>query len=73
MKIYEKIGGYQGSVLVMHGESDPVVSVDYSRRLSEVYHDFRLEVFEGEGHGFTEAGDARVAKLTLDFVRSHME
>lgn len=69
LKIYEKIGGYQGPVLVMHGEDDPVVSVDYSRRLSEVCHDFRLEVFAGEGHGFTEAGDARVAQLTLDFVR----
>lgn len=73
LKIYEKIGGYQGPVLVMHGEDDPVVSADYSRRLSGVYHDFRLEVFEGEGHGFTEAGDARVAELTLDFVRRHME
>ena len=72
-KIYENIGGYQGPVLVMHGEEDPVVGVDYSRRLSEIYHDFRLEVFAGEGHGFTEAGDARVAELTLDFVRGRMD
>lgn len=68
-KIYEKIGSYQGPVFVMHGEDDPVVSADYSRRLSEVYQDFRLEMFAGEGHGFTEAGDARVAELTLDFVK----
>ena len=71
-KIYENIGGYQGPVFAMHGENDPVVNVEYSRKLAEVYRDFRLEVFMGEGHGFTEAGDEKAAKAALDFVKSHI-
>ena len=71
-KVYENISGYQGPVLVMHGEEDPVVSVEYSRKLARIYHDFSLEVFAKEGHGFTEAGDAKVANLTLDFVKKRI-
>ncbi|MBO5031036.1 MAG: alpha/beta hydrolase [Lachnospiraceae bacterium] len=71
--VYDKIKGYQGPVFVMHGDKDPVVNVDDSRKLFEIYQNLRLEVFEGEGHGFTRAGDRRVAGLTLDFVRNNGE
>ncbi len=68
-RIYEEIGGYHGPVLVMHGEDDTVVSVDYSRRLSGVYRNICIKVFAGEGHGFTQAGDAKAAGFTLDFIK----
>ena len=71
--VYDNIKDYQGAVFVMHGDKDLVVNVDYSRRLLEIYPNLRLEIFEGEGHGFTEAGDKRVAELTLDFVKAHQK
>lgn len=66
--VYDHIRNYQGPVLVMHGEKDSVVDIEYSRKLLDVYPDIRLEIFAGEGHGFTKVGDKRVAEMTLDFV-----
>jgi len=43
-------------LLVMHGDSDPVVPVDQSRtfveRCTAVGGDVQLVIYEGEGHGF---------------------
>lgn len=67
--VYQKIGGYGRSVQVMYGENDPIVSLDYMERLKTVYPDIKLDIFRGEGHGFSEEGNRRVAEMTLEFVR----
>lgn len=67
--VYKEIGGYGRSVQVMYGENDPIVSLDYMERLKTVYKDMKLDVFQGEGHGFSDEGNRRVAEMTLEFVR----
>ncbi len=64
-----------GSVLLLQGADDPVVPLDQARRFAEALtaHGVRcrLQVFEGESHGFRRA-DTIVASLTaeLEFYRS---
>lgn len=69
--VYSHIGTFDKNVFVMHGDRDPVVSVEYSERLKKVYKNIEIEVFLGEGHGFTEAGNQRAAELLAVFVKKN--
>jgi len=52
----------------MHGTEDRIVSADYSRKMKENYRDARLELFAGEGHGFSEAGNRRMEAMAMYFI-----
>ncbi|MDE7133305.1 MAG: alpha/beta fold hydrolase [Lachnospiraceae bacterium] len=72
-RIKEQIGQYSGRVLLMHGTEDNVVSLEYSVWASEKYPNARLEIFPGEGHGFSEAGDRRMEAMALYFIHECMK
>lgn len=52
MKPYEEIGKYKKPVLIVHGDVDPIVPIDYSRRAVEVYKKATLRTIPNAGHGF---------------------
>ena len=60
---------YKGPVLILHGDEDKIVALSYSEKAAEKYGHAELEVFAGEGHGFSEAGMHRVEGMALSFVR----
>lgn len=68
--VFQEIGGYSGRVLILHGDQDAIVPLEYSERAKEIYRNARLEVFRGEGHGFSPAGNERVTEMLLEFVRA---
>ncbi len=70
--VYAHIGTFDKNVFVMHGDKDPVVSVEYSERLRRIYKNMEIEVFSGEGHGFTEAGNKKAAKLLAEFIKKNI-
>ena len=72
-RIEEQTGGFKKPVLIMHGTEDGVVPISYSEQAAGRYPDARLEIFPGEGHGFTPDGDKRVAEMVLAFVREQEE
>ncbi|MBQ3302393.1 MAG: alpha/beta fold hydrolase [Eggerthellaceae bacterium] len=67
--IYDVIGGYQGKVLIVHGDADKIVPLSYSQRALSLYKDAKLVVLPGQGHGFREGGNPEAAKETLAFLR----
>ena len=67
--VNERTGGFDKPVLIMHGTDDPVVPISYSEQAAKRYPNARLEIFPGEGHGFTPEGDQRAAQLTLAFIQ----
>ncbi len=67
-RIKERIGKFGGRVLLMHGTEDDVVSPEYSAWAFGKYADARLEMFQGEPHGFSEAGNRRMEAMALYFV-----
>lgn len=71
-QIKERIGQFSGKVLLMHGTEDRVVNMDYAVWASKQYPDARLELFEGEGHGFSEEGSRRTDEMTLQMIRTCM-
>ena len=67
-QIKEKIGRFTGNVLLMHGSDDAVVNADYSIWASKQYPNARLEIFQGEGHGFSDEGNRRMEAMALYFI-----
>lgn len=66
--IYGIIGGYTGPVLIMHGDRDEKVPIEYTRRALPLYADVRFELFEGQGHRFLGEDGIRAEETVLDFL-----
>ena len=71
-QIKEKIGQFTGNVLLMHGSDDAVVNADYSVWASKQYPNARLEIFQSEGHGFSNEGNRRMEAMALYFIHECM-
>lgn len=70
--VFEHIGKYNKNVLIFHGDKDEIVSLSYGERAFALYPHAVLEVFKGEGHGFSQAGNKKVAEMTLGFVKENI-
>lgn len=71
-QIKDRIGRFSGKVLIMHGSDDPVVNLDYAVWASTQYANAVLEIFQGEGHGFSEEGNRRMEAMALYFIHECM-
>lgn len=67
---FAHVGKYSNNVLVMHGDKDPIVALGYSERIEKTYKQVRLEVFEGEGHGFSPEGNRKMTEMVYNFVKN---
>lgn len=71
MDIKKVIGSFTGDALIMHGDKDEIVPLKYAEWAAEAYKHARLELFPGEGHGFSENESKRMNKMCLDFIQNH--
>lgn len=69
--VFGNIGKYSGDVLIMHGDKDNIVPAEYSERAQEIYKNSCLEIFQGEGHGFSAAGNDRMTQMLIEFIISN--
>lgn len=71
MDPFTEISVYRGPVLIIHGDRDKIVNVDYSRRAQRSYPNAKLHVIEGGTHGFSKKHDTIALALLRRFaVRS---
>lgn len=76
---FNHIGSYNGPVLIMHGTNDTIAKMADSQTAIAAYQNgnitsyTRLEQFDGEGHGFSPAGDTRAAAITLGFIKNILQ
>ncbi len=52
-----EISAYSGPVLILHGDKDKIVNVDYSRQAHSAYANSSLVVIQGGAHGFSKKHD----------------
>lgn len=71
MELPQAVGTYPGDVLLMHGDRDDIVSIRYSEWAQKAYKNARLEIFPGQGHGFSEPENMRMNKMCLEFIKEH--
>ncbi len=50
--VYEHIKAFTNPVIIYQGDKDPVVGLDYAKRVDEALPNSELIVVEGAGHGF---------------------
>lgn len=71
--ILDNIGKYRKNVFIMHGDKDTVVSMEYSKKAHARYSHSRLEIFPGEGHGFSANGNNRMTNMLVDFIKQNLD
>jgi dienelactone hydrolase len=70
--IFEHIGRFHKDVLIFHGDKDEIVPIEYGNKASKLYPHANIEVFLGEGHGFSNVANKKVAEMTYEFVKAKM-
>ena len=70
--VFSKVGKFKNNVLVMRGDQDPIVAMGYSEKIVETYAHVRLEVFRGEGHGFSPEGNRVMTGMVYEFVKNNV-
>jgi len=68
MDVFEEIGGYDGPVLLFHGDSDKIVPVDYSRKAKDLYKNCQYHELPGADHGFRGADDKKACSILTEFI-----
>ncbi len=64
--------GYDGPVLIIHGDKDPVVPLRYSERAAETYPNAQLKIIVGAGHGYDGKESIAAREMTLDFIKRNI-
>lgn len=52
MNVFQGMENFEKPVLIIQGDKDPIVSMEDSRRATELYGNAHLHVIPGAGHGF---------------------
>lgn len=69
--IYEEIAAYDRDVLMIHGDADSIVPLNYSERALEVYPSSELKVISGGGHGFYGEDARQAIEYMLEYLEAH--
>ncbi len=66
--VEDEIARYNGPVLIIHGDEDPVVPFSYAKKAAELYRDAKLVPIHGDDHCFTRHLDEMTGAIR-DFFR----
>lgn len=67
---FEAIKNFRNKVLIVQGDSDGIVPLTCAEKTAELYEKSRLEVLEGEGHGFSAEKSKIAMEIALEFLRN---
>ena len=69
MDIYKLMPRYRKDVLIVHGDKDEIVPVEYSQRALEAYRSATLKIIEGAPHGFLKPEYSHInVRWMTDFI-----
>lgn len=66
---YREASEYKGPVMVLHGDADTIVDIEYGRKVASIYG-CPFNILPGENHGLSYKGKLEAAKLTYKFIDS---
>ena len=69
---FDNIGEFENDILIIHGDKDNIVPLNYAEKAKEHYKNAELVVLPGEGHGFTPAGGEEAMNMVLDYMKTHL-
>lgn len=68
--VFKAVSAFDKPVLLLHGDSDSLVDISYSQKLSAAFPDCKFEIFKNEGHGFSPEARKSICERVPDFIRS---
>lgn len=63
---------YYVDVLVLQGDKDSLVNVDYIKEAVKAFPNAELIIYEGEEHGFTKSVRKDADTRIIEFVNNHI-
>ena len=68
---YEVVSKFEKPVLIIHGDSDPIVPIEFSDQAAQTYKNVEYYVLPGIDHGYS--GNARwlAIQLVQDYLKKH--
>ena len=70
IKIYNEIQKITADIII-HGDSDRIVNMEYSEKANAVAINSKLEILKGAGHGFNKKQSHNAIKLIERFYESY--
>lgn len=70
---YEVLGKLEHKILLLHGEKDSVVLLEYAQKALQAGKNVTLQVLPGEGHGFSIEAAEEAMKRTLAFIQEEIK
>lgn len=68
LDVYSAIEGYDGPTFLIHGTSDRIVDIEYSRKAKELYPKCEYHEIENGAHGFKGKHDKEACRLLKEFA-----
>ncbi|OZG67549.1 alpha/beta hydrolase family protein [Bifidobacterium eulemuris] len=66
--VFNAISGYEGDVLIIHGDGDTLVPISASRKAAEALPHATLETLRGAGHAYSPDAANHATELICDFL-----
>ena len=70
--VYGHIAAYDRDVLILHGDTDYIVPIEYSERALDFYPSAELEVISGSGHGFQDRHFNKAVDFITEYLENHL-
>jgi fermentation-respiration switch protein FrsA (DUF1100 family) len=70
--IYAEMKKYEKPVLILHGDKDTLVPMEYSNRAIKAFPNANLIVMKGQSHGFNQKGRKKAYPATYDFIKNNI-
>lgn len=65
-ELFERLSHFEKPVHIFHGDADGLVNISYAERAAKSFPKAKLDVFEGEGHGFGGGARRKMLGMILD-------
>lgn len=59
-------------MLIIHGDEDNIVPLEYSQKADKIYKNSKLKIFHGEGHGFSDIANRQTIRLLIEFINKEI-
>lgn len=73
LDFYEELAGYEGDVLLLHGDRDSTVNISYSERAAEVIPHCEYHVIKNGGHEFFNSQFEEAITYILSYMEQFRE
>ncbi len=71
--VYDIMSDYQGQTLILQGDDDEIVPMEYAKRAADEFENAKLVIYEGAGHGWADGEfKDQAIKDSIEFIGNNI-